>query len=78
MNTKGPQDFLPAYSDWFGKPVLMLVVIRHCRFPMPCRIVGETAAEVRVCIEPGWEMDVQKNLILAVEELVAIPDASVN
>ena len=27
MNTEGPQDFLPAYSDWFGKPVLMLVVI---------------------------------------------------
>ncbi len=78
MNTEGPQDFLPAYSDWFGKPVLMLVVIRHCHFPMPCRIVGETAAEVRVRIHPGWEMDVRKNLILAVEELVIAADARLN
>jgi hypothetical protein len=78
MFTEGPENFLPAYSDWFGKPVLMLVIIRHCHFPMPCRIVGETAAEVRVCIEPGWEMDVQKKLILAVEELVIAPGACVN
>jgi hypothetical protein len=36
--------------------------------PMACRIVGETAIDVRVRVEPGWEMDVQKNLILGVEE----------
>ncbi len=58
----------------------MLVVIRHCHFPMPCRsIVGNIAAEVRVRIHPGWEMDVRKNLILAVEELViATADARLN
>jgi hypothetical protein len=63
-----------AYSVWIGKPVVLLVVIRHTQVPMPCRIVGESLADVRVRIDPGWEMDVRKDLILAVEEgVVALP-----
>jgi hypothetical protein len=45
---------------------------------MPCRIVGETAADVRVRIQPGWEMDVRKDLILAVEEIVIAAKDRVN
>jgi hypothetical protein len=67
---EGTKNFSPVYSAWFGKPVVMLVLIRQCHVPMPCRIVGESAADVRVRIQPGWEMDVRKNLILAVEESV--------
>jgi hypothetical protein len=70
--------FLPIYSNWFGKPVVMLVVIRQCHVPMPCHIVGESAADVRVRIHPGWEMDVRKDLILAVEEFVVVPEARAN
>ena len=62
------KDSSSVFSAWFGKPVVMLVVIRKCHVPMPCSIVGESAAEVRVRIDPGWEMDVRKELILAVEE----------
>ena len=68
MNTQETNKFSPAYSRSFGKPVVLLVVIRQCHVPMPCRIVGESAADVRVRIQPGWEMDVRKDLILAVEE----------
>jgi hypothetical protein len=35
---------------------------------MPCCIIGESVAAVRVRIKPGFEMDLQKELILAVEE----------
>jgi hypothetical protein len=35
---------------------------------MPCSIVGESLADVRICIQTGWEMDVRKELILAIEE----------
>ena len=63
-----------AYSPWFGKSVVLLVAIRQCHFPMPCSIVGESVADVRVRIKPGWEMDLRKELILAVEEYpVAAP-----
>ena len=68
MIIEGRDNFSPAYSTWFGKPVVLLVVIRQCHVPMPCRIVGESVANVRVRVQPGWEMDVRKELILAVEE----------
>jgi hypothetical protein len=45
---------------------------------VPCRIVGESVAELRVRIQPGWEMDVRKELILAVEEDVASQHTRVN
>jgi hypothetical protein len=78
MIAEGTKDFSPAYSAWFGKPVVLLVVIRQCHVPMPCRIVGESAADVRVRIQPGWELNVKKELILAVEEVVIAPAARVN
>jgi hypothetical protein len=78
MNAEEANEFSPVYSDWFGKPVVMLVVIRQRHVPMPCHIVGESAAEVRVRIHPGWEMDIRKELILAVEEFVAVPDSRAN
>jgi hypothetical protein len=78
MITEGRDDYSPAFSEWFGKPVVLLVVIRQCHVPMPCRIVGESSAEVRVRIRPGWEMDVRKELILAVEEDTIAMNARVN
>jgi hypothetical protein len=78
MFTEGTTKFLPAYSAWLGKPVVLLVVIRQCQVPMPCKIIGESVAEVRVRIQPGWEMDVRKELILAVEEDAATVDTRVN
>jgi hypothetical protein len=35
---------------------------------MPCSIVGESVADVRILLRAGWEMDVRKELILAIEE----------
>ena len=68
MIAKGTRGFSPVYSAWFGKSVVLLVVIRQCHVPMPCSIVGESVGDVRVRIQPGWEMDLRKELILAVEE----------
>jgi hypothetical protein len=78
MIADGTKDFSPAYTAWVGKPVVMLVVIRDCHVPVPCRIVGESAADVRVCIQPGWELNVLKELILAVEEVVVSAGARVD
>ena len=78
MNTEGTKTFSPVYSAWVGKPVVLLVVIRQCQVPMPCRIVGESAADVRVHIMPGWEMNVRKDLILGIEENADGSEISVN
>jgi hypothetical protein len=77
--TKGiKQKQSTAYSAWFGKSVVLLIAIRQCHVPMPCRIIGESVAAVRVRINPGFEMDLEKELILAVEEYVAALDNWVN
>jgi hypothetical protein len=78
MPTEGTRKFSPAFSAWLGKPVVLLVVIRQCHVPMPCKIIGESVAEVRVRIQPGWELDVRKELILAVEEDAATVYTRVN
>lgn len=78
MMTEETNEFLPAFSAWFGKPVVMLVVIRDCHVPMQCRIVGESASNVRVRIQPGWEMNIRKDLILAVEEVIVTGENAVN
>jgi hypothetical protein len=78
MIADGTTDFSPAYTAWLRKHVVLLVVIRQCHIPVPCSILGESAASLRVRFEPGWEMDLRKELILAVEEDAAAVDPRVN
>jgi hypothetical protein len=78
MITEGTKEFSPVYSAWFGKPVVLLVVIRQCRIPMPCRIIAESISDVRVLLGPGWELNVRKDLILALEEDAVALDTRVN
>lgn len=78
MIAEGRKDFSPVFSAWLGKSVVLVVAIRQCPVPMPCSIVGESVAEVRVRIKPGWEMDVRKELILAVEEDSGGQDSRIN
>lgn len=68
MIAQGIKGLSPAYSTWLGKSVVLLVFFRQCHLPLPCSIVGESSSGVRVRINPGWEMDVRKELILAIEE----------
>jgi len=78
MITKGAKGFSQKYSSWFGKPVVLLVVVRQCHLPMPCQIVGESAADIRVRLHHGWELDIRKDLILAVEEVLVVAENRVN
>ncbi len=68
MIAEGKKISSPIYSTWFGKPVVLLINIRQCRVPIRCSIVGESDADLRVLLHAGWEMDVRKELILAVED----------
>jgi hypothetical protein len=77
MNSAGIRDFSPIYSGWFGIPVL-LFVIRQCRVPIPCNIIAESVAALRIALQPGWEIDVPKELILAVEIAPGIRETCMN
>jgi hypothetical protein len=68
MMTDGKKGISPIYSTRFGRRVVLLVKVRQGRIPMACSIVGESVADVRILLRAGWEMDVRKELILAIEE----------
>jgi len=72
------KDALPIYSSLFGKSVVLLVLLRKRYVPLTCRIIGESVIDVRVRIKPGWEVNVRKELILAVEECVVARDNWIN
>jgi len=78
MIIEGAKDFLPMYSGWFGKSVVLLVAIRQCKVPLPCSIVGESITAVRIRIDRGLEMDLRKELILAVEEYAVASNGRIN
>jgi hypothetical protein len=77
MNTEGIWNRLPDYSGWFGIPVLLFVV-RECRVPIPCNIIAESFSAVRIQLQPGWEIDVCKDMILSVEEAAASQETCMN
>jgi hypothetical protein len=78
MSTEGTKVSSRAYSAWIAKPVILVVVVRQCRVPVPCSIVSESAAAVRIRVSPGWEVDFPKDSILAVEEDRVALDSRVN
>jgi hypothetical protein len=72
------KDFSGAYSGWFGKSVVLLVAIRQCKVPLQCSIVSESVSAVHIRIDTGLELDLRKELILAVEEYGVVSNGRIN
>lgn len=73
-----PKDLLTPFSSLIGESVILIVNIRQCHVPLRCRIVDESVAELLINIEPGWEMNVRKELILAVEQDHVVENGRIN
>lgn len=56
-----------AYASWVGQVVVLQVVSADLRVPLRGTIVGESSEAVRFRIGEGWDVDIFKNMILAVE-----------
>ncbi len=57
-----------AYAVWLGHPVVLQVAAGDLKVPLRGTIVGESNAAVRLRIGEGWDVDIYKAMILAVEE----------
>jgi len=57
-----------AYESWIGTPVILQVSAGELRVPLRGTIIGENDDAVRFRVGDGWDIDVFKNMILAVEE----------
>jgi len=58
------------YSSWLNKPVLLHVVTGGSLTALKCVIVGESKAVLRVRVANLWDIDLFKEMILAVEAAV--------
>ena len=57
-----------AYASWIGQAVVLQVITADLRVPLRGIIVGESDSAVRFRIGEGWDIDVFKSMILAVEQ----------
>jgi len=57
-----------GYSLWMGQPVVLQVAAGEMRVPLRGMIVSESNDAVRFRIGDGWDVDIYKNMVLAVEE----------
>jgi hypothetical protein len=56
-----------SFEQWFGKTVVLQLTTGETRVPLRGIILAESGHAVRFRITGGWEFDVYKSLILAVE-----------
>lgn len=57
-----------AYATWLGQMVVLQVEAGDMRVPLRGTIVGESPDAVRFRIGEGWDVDIYKAMVLAVEE----------
>lgn len=57
-----------GYALWFGQPVVLQVAAGDMRVPLRGTMVGESKDSIRFRIGDGWDVDIFKNMVLAVEE----------
>jgi hypothetical protein len=58
-----------VYSSWIGHSVVLRLAIEEVQVPLPGVIIEESDGGVRVQICDGWDMYIDKSVILAVEEI---------
>ena len=57
-----------GYATWLGQTVVLQVEAGDMRVPLRGTIVGESADALRFRIGEGWDVDIYKAMVLAVEE----------
>jgi hypothetical protein len=57
-----------VYASWIGQAVILQVAADDLRVPLRGMIVGESDTAVRFRVGEGWDIDIFKPMILAVEQ----------
>lgn len=64
-----------AYGPWVGLPVVLQVALGDIKVPLRGKLLKDGDETVRMRIGDGWDVDIYKAMILAVEEdaMVLLP-----
>jgi hypothetical protein len=57
-----------AYRTWIGQPVVLQVALGDVKVPLRGRLLNDAGETLRMRIGDGWDVDIYKSMVLAVEE----------
>jgi hypothetical protein len=57
-----------AFQSWIGQAVVLQVALGEVRVPLRGRLLRDAGETLRMRIGDGWDVDIYKNMVLAVEE----------
>jgi hypothetical protein len=57
-----------AFATWLDQPVVLQIAAGDLRVPLRGIIIGETDSVLRFRVGDGWDIDIFKNMVLAVEQ----------
>lgn len=52
-----------------GKPAILSIIAGKTKTDLPCTIIGESDATLRVRLDDEWDVEIYKEMILAVYAL---------
>lgn len=58
----------PMYAPWMGQSVVLQVEAGDMRVPLRGILVSEAQDTLRVRVGEGWDVDIYKSMVFAVEE----------
>ncbi len=56
------------YKALLGRPVILKIVLDDVQVPLRGRLLRESGETIRIRVGEGWDIDVYKTMISAVEE----------
>jgi hypothetical protein len=57
-----------AFKTWIGQPVVLQVALGDIKVPLRGKLLKDGDETVRMRIGEGWDVDIYKAMILAVEQ----------
>ena len=57
-----------AYQPWIGQAVVLQVALGDVKVPLRGRLLKDGGETLRMRIGDGWDIDIYKTMVLAVEE----------
>ena len=57
-----------VFKSWIGQPVVLQVAVGDIKVPLRGKLLKDGDQTVRMRIGEGWDVDIYKAMILAVEQ----------
>jgi hypothetical protein len=57
-----------AYQPWVGQAVVLQVALGDIKVPLRGRLLKDGGETLRMRIGDGWDVDIYKTMVMAVEE----------